>query len=59
MWETGSGQVIKKLEAHDDPDVATPWAEFACEDKVVVGLTIDEHLQENTPLLYKYQVKVT
>ena len=50
--------MIKKLEAHDDPDVATPWAEFACEDKVIVGLTIDEHLQENTPLLYKYQVTV-
>lgn len=56
MWEMANGHVIKRLEPHDDHDLATPWAEMACNDQVVIGLTIDEDTKDISPLKFKYQV---
>ena len=56
MWEMNNFHVIKRLEPLDDHDIATPWAELACEDKVVVGLTLDEHSKDVLPTVYKYNV---
>ena len=57
MWEMTNGHVIKRLEPHDDHDLATPWAELACDDKIVVGLSLDEHSNDEIPTLYKYHVR--
>ena len=59
MWEMTNGHVIKRLEPHDDHDLATPWAELACDDKIVVGLSLDEHSNDEIPTLYKYHVRPT
>ena len=40
-------------------DLATPWAELACDDKIVVGLSLDEHSNDEIPTLYKYHVRPT
>ena len=58
MWEMTNGHVIKRLEPHNDLDMATPWAELACDDQVVVGLTVDENSRDIMPAAYKYQVYI-